>query len=70
MTRIIIVVNAFTSGVIPLLFIDRISTGSVDCLAPASILLITTSSNDSVHERNAALRTPGKMLGRVTLINV
>ena len=70
MTRTMIVVNAFTSGVIPDLFIDRMRTGSVDCLAPASILLITTSSKDSVKERNAALITPGKIEGNVTRRNV
>ena len=70
MTRTMIVVNAFTSGVIPDLFIDRMRTGSVDCLAPASMLLITTSSKDIVKDRNAALITPGKMVGSVTLKNV
>ena len=70
MTRTMIVVNAFTSGVIPDLFIDRMRTGSVDCLAPASMLLITTSSKDIVKDRNAALITPGKMVGSVTRRNV
>ena len=46
MIRTIIVANALTSGVTPVLFIERIRTGNVDCLAPASILLMTTSSND------------------------
>ena len=70
MIRIMIVVSALISGVTPDLFIDRIRTGRVEFLAPESILLITTSSIYNVKDKNAALITPGKIEGRVTLINV
>ncbi len=66
MTRIMMVVRALTSGVMPDLFMERMSTGRVEFLAPASILLMTTSSTERVNERKAADITPGMMLGRVT----
>jgi len=50
----------------PDLFMERMSTGRVEFLAPASILLMTTSSTERVNERKAADITPGMMLGRVT----
>ncbi|MPN38700.1 hypothetical protein SDC9_186225 [bioreactor metagenome] len=65
-----IVVSALTSGVTPDLFIERIKTGNVEFFAPASILLMTTSSIERVNDRKAALITPGIILGRVTLKNV
>ena len=65
-TSTITVVSALISGVMPVRLTDRISTGRVDWLAPASMLDITTSSMDSVKERNAAETIPGMMLGIVT----
>ena len=69
-TITMIVVSALISGVIPVRFTERINTGSVDWLAPASMLEIMTSSMDNVNDRNAADMIPGIMLGIVTFRNV
>ena len=65
-TNTMIVVSALISGVTPVRLTERIRTGSVDWLAPASMLLMTTSSKDSVKDRKAADVIPGIILGIVT----
>ena len=66
MKRIMTVVRALTSGEMPVRFMDRIRTGNVDCLAPASMLDMTTSSIERVKERKAEDTMPGMILGTVT----
>ena len=59
MHTIITVVSAFTSPESPVRLRDRMRTGSVDWLAPASMFDMTTSSMDRVKLRNAADMMPG-----------
>ena len=44
--------RAFTSGVMPVLFMERMSTGRVEFLAPASRLLMTGGGDAASTELN------------------
>ena len=68
--NIIIVDSAFTSGVTPVLTMDRIFSGSVVLPGPVTKKLMITSSMERENDNSAPDVTPGIIKGRIIFLKV